>query len=257
MEIWIDSADIKEIHEVTSWGFIKGATTNPTLALKAGVTDYRDCYFYIAKALNPYPVSYQLTQLPPEHRPWEAEREGRDVYEQGNIVLVERHRCVNSVVIKVPVMANNEWCRIIRNLRRQDIPVNTTLVFSPEQALMAAEVGANYVSVFVGRVEDFEKTKLGLTRDDPTPDSVTKIIRKLLSDVHKMLCKNRYPTKLLVASVRTKEHMLMAAHLGAPIATVPFKVLETMSRDERGLSEAGYELFRQDALKIGTVSEKQ
>jgi transaldolase len=257
MELWIDSADVKEISQAKEWGFIKGATTNPTLALRAKVGDYKEHYFFIAKALNPCPVSYQLTKLPPDYFLWEAVLEGRDVYEEGNRILVERYKKGNNVVIKVPVMRDNLWCSVIRDLRRANIPVNTTLVFSCEQALMAAEVGANYVSVFVGRVEDFEKTRLGLKREDPTPASVTKTVQKLLADIHRILQKNHYPTKLLAASIRTKEHVLMAGELGAPIATVPFTVLEEMSRDERGLSEKGYELFRQDAIKIGAVKPRE
>jgi transaldolase len=257
MELWLDSADLKEISEAKDWGFIKGATTNPSLALRAKVGNYKEQYFFIAKALNPYPVSYQLTKLPPDYFLWEAVLEGHDVYEEGNRILVERHKAINNVVIKVPVMSENYWCRVIRDLRRANIPVNTTLVFSCEQALMAAEVGANYVSVFVGRIEDFEKTKLGLTREDPTPVSATSTVKKLLADIQRILQKNHYPTKLLVASIRTKQHVRMAAELGAPIVTVPFKVLEEMSRDERGLSENGYKLFRQDAIKIGTAKPRE
>lgn len=252
MEIWIDSAGLTELQNALSWRFIKGVTTNPTLALRAGWNDYYQCVSRVLHIAYPRPVSCQLSRLPPDFPIGEGFQEAMKFRKLGEEVIAELKeegqkiaRISNNAVIKVPVMETNEWCWLIRTLRDLHIPVNTTIVFSPEQVLLAAEADANYVSVFVGAIEDKLK-EAGLTQQE-----MDRHISALIERMLKILQKNRYKTKLLVASVRTKEHVVAAGELGVHVATVPFRILKDLS--VHPLSQFRFERFRQDARKIRTT----
>lgn len=266
MELWLDSMDMVELSEAIRRGRIRGVTTNPTLAKRAGIKtfkEYQERYLAIAGYAYPYPVSYQLTQLPPyRFSYWDALNEGCDMYKLGLLIAtygkvaadpIKALALPNNVLIKVPMMKQDpDMAQLfISQFRSRNIPVNATLVFNLLQAHLAADAGANYVSVFVGRVEDAKKKELGKSREDPTPEKVYGHIQWLLDSIQNMLVKYNYSSKLLVASVRSKLHVEMALKAGAPITTAPWSILKELSQDP--LTDAGYDMFSKDAESIGAV----
>ncbi len=266
MELWLDSMDIMDLSEAMRRQRVRGVTTNPTLAKRAGIKtyeEYQERYLAIARLIYPHPVSYQLTQLPPyRFSYWDALNEGFDMHKLGLLVAtcgkvavdpLDALTLPNNVVIKVPMMRQDpdmaQW--FISQFRSRNIPVNATLVFNLLQAHLAADAGANYVSVFVGRIEDARKKETGKTREDPTSDEIYRYIEKLLESIQNMLERYHYPAKLLVASVRSKRHVEIALKVGAPVLTAPWKVLQELSQDS--LTDAGYDMFSKDAESIGAV----
>lgn len=266
MELWLDSMDMMELSEAMRRQRIRGVTTNPTLAKRAGIKtlkEYQERYLAIARLAYPYPVSYQLTQLPPyRFSYWDALNEGCDMHRLGLLIAtygkvasdpMKALALPNNVLIKVPMMKQDpdmaQW--FISQFRSRNIPVNATLVFNLLQAHLAADAGANYVSVFVGRVEDEKKKQSGKTREDPTSREVYRHIEWLLDSIQNMLVKYNYPVKLLVASVRSKRHVEIALKVGAPVTTAPWNVLKELSQDS--LTDAGYDMFSKDTESIGAV----
>lgn len=163
MKIFIDTADLDEIKAACSWGIIDGATTNPSLIKKA--VDKRGGRVtmdeYIRKILEtvPGPVSLEVIALQAEGMAEQAK------------MLYKRFSPYGQVVVKIPVNPhmdekNRDYdgLRAIRHLSREGIPINATLVMTPEQALLAAKVGATYASPFAGRIDDRIREKMGLKR---------------------------------------------------------------------------------------------
>lgn len=268
MELWLDSAEISEINEVFTLARIKGVTTNPTLAKRAGVKtydEYRKNYLRIARSMysaGPYPTSYQLVKLPPVHSIWDTISEGLEIYASGLSMATEGTLfqnikkplgLLNNVVIKIPMMKQNsdmsQW--LIRQFKNHNIPINTTLVFNLFQAHLAADAGADYVSVFVGRIEDQELENRRVqkqNKNDAPTQEITDFIERFLEEIQNMLVKFSYPAKLLVGSVRHKQHVRSALKVGVPILTAPLKILKELSYDP--LTDTGYDLFQKDAPDI-------
>ncbi|MFW6196080.1 MAG: transaldolase family protein [Thermoplasmatota archaeon] len=169
MDIFVDTADIREIKEAESWGILDGVTTNPSLIKKAVESSDGDISLeeHIKEILKTVdgPVSLEVAGSTQEDMIREA------------TVLYEKFNPVNdNVVIKIPVNTsmeekddNFEGIKTIKSLSEIDIPVNCTLVMSPNQALMAAKAGAAYVSPFLGRVDDYIRKNIGLNRGDDYP----------------------------------------------------------------------------------------
>lgn len=216
MKIFIDTANIEEIREAGSWGIIDGVTTNPSL---------------VAKEKRPYEeVVREICGL--VSGPVSAETVGMDadtIVDEG-LRLAAIHE---QIAVKVPIM--KEGLKAIRRLAAEGVKVNTTLVFSPMQALLAAKAGAAFISPFVGRLDDV--SQFGM-------EGIEQIVT--------ILDNYDYPAEIIVASVRSPIHVLQSALMGAHIATVPFSVLEKLYRHP--LSDTGIEKFLADHKKIPTSS---
>jgi transaldolase len=209
MKIFLDTANVKEIREAHSWGILDGVTTNPTLVAKEG-RDFHEAVREICAVVAPGPVSAEVTGL-------EAAamiREGRELA-----------KLASNVVVKVPI--TKDGLKAIKALSSEGIRINTTLVFSPPQALLAAKAGAAYVSPFLGRLDDIGHIGMDLVRQIRT-----------IFDNYGMTC------EILAASIRNPVHVIEAAEAGADVATMPFGVLEGLLKHP--LTDIGIQRFLKD-----------
>ena len=213
MKLFIDSADIGQIKEAVSWGVISGVTTNPTLMMRANA-DYQKSIREICGIVNG-PVSAEVLSDNPKEMVEQAEK------------LAKIHKNVN---IKVPV--STEGLKAIKELSAKGIKTNCTLVFSANQALLAASAGATFVSPFVGRLDDI---------GEPGMKAAGEIIRVLRN--------GGFKAKVIVASIRNQGHVTESALLGADISTVPFGILKGMAC--HSLTDKGIASFKKDAEKAG------
>ena len=211
MKIFIDSADIGEIQEAADMGFLDGCTTNPSLLAKTG-RKIEEAIPKICEIVNG-PVSAEV--LATEYEP--MLKEGR--------FLAHLHK---NVVVKVPLTLDG--LKAVRTLRKEDIAVNVTLCFSPTQALLAAKVGATYISPFLGRVDDISGDGIELVRE----------IVHIYSSYD-------FPTQVLAASIRSPMHVLKAAELGAHCATMPLSVIRQLPKHP--LTDIGLSKFLSDARR--------
>ncbi len=213
MKLFIDTADIKEIEEAVDWGIISGATTNPTLVSVQGKVDFKSHIQRICDLVQG-PVSAEVISLDAENMLKEARE----------IATWSPH-----VVIKVPM--TSEGVKAAKVLSREGIKTNVTLVFSPNQAMLAALAGATYVSPFVGRLDDAGHDGMAVVAE------IVQIYRQY-----------GYKTQVLAASIRHPLHLVTAAKAGADVATVPYKVLKAMFKHP--LTDAGIERFLADWKKV-------
>lgn len=186
MRIFLDTASLAEIRELAD--LIDGVTTNPSLVAKEG-QPFRELLLEICSLVRG-PVSAEVTALDPDGMVREAR---------------ELAKVADNVVIKIPM--GKPGVRAVRRLSAEGIPTNMTLVFSATQALWAAKAGATYASPFVGRI------------DDRAGDGMA-----LVADILQIYDNYGFETEVIVGSVRHVRHVVEAALLGAPIATVPYKV---------------------------------
>jgi len=212
MKFFLDTANLDEILEVASWGMLDGVTTNPSLVSKE-----KEPFEILIKkicAAVPGPVSVEsVSTLAPD-----IVKESRELA-----------ALADNVVVKIPVCL--EGIKAIKVLSEEGIPVNTTLIFSPMQALLAAKAGAKYVSPFVGRLDDIGHDGL---------DIVDQIIT--IYNVY------GYDTEVIVASIRHPMHVVEAALMGADIATIPFSAFGKLIKHP--LTDIGMEKFLQDWDKV-------
>ena len=208
MKFYIDSADINEIREANKRGWVDGVTTNPSLIAKAG-RPFHETILDICKEVKG-PVSAEVVSL--EHK---------KMYEEGR-VLAKIH---DNVVVKIPM--TEEGLVAVRMLSSEGIRTNVTLVFSPLQALLVAKAGATMVSPFVGRLDDIALDGMSLI------EQIVKIFNNY-----------RFKTEVLVASVRHPIHITEAATQGAHSVTIPYKVMQQLSKHP--LTDRGIELFLKD-----------
>lgn len=192
MKLFIDSAITDEIREVNDWGVVCGVTTNPSLVAKSG-RDFKEVLTEITDIVDG-PISAEVISLESEEMVKEAEE------------LAKIHP---NIVIKVPM--TKEGLKAVKILSNKGIDTNVTLVFSANQALLAARAGATYVSPFIGRMDDIGNTGFDIIRD------IVDIF-----DIHGI------ETEVIAASIRHPMHVLESARLGAHIATIPHKVFEQM-----------------------------
>ncbi|WP_438316161.1 fructose-6-phosphate aldolase [Candidatus Caldatribacterium sp. SIUC1] len=212
MKCFIDTADVAEIREALSLGILDGVTTNPTLVAKTD-RPFKDVILEICR-LVPGPVSVEVVSTNAEG----MVREGRELASWAP-----------NIVVKVPLTP--EGLKAIRVLSREGIRVNTTLIFQPLQALLAAKAGAAYVSPFVGRLDD-----------------VAGYGMRLVADILEIFRHYGYTTEVIVASVRHPMHVLEAARLGAHIVTMPFAVM--MQVVKHPLTDVGLARFLEDWQKV-------
>jgi transaldolase len=209
MKIFIDSADIAEIKEAAGMGFLDGCTTNPSLLAKAG-RKIEQAIPEICEIVNG-PVSAEVIATEYEPMTEEARRLAR----------LHKH-----VVVKVPLVPDG--LKVVRALRKEDIRFNVTLCFSPTQALLAAKVGATFISPFLGRVDDVSEDGTNLLRQ------IVTIYRNY-----------DFPTQVLAASIRSAHHVARAAELGADCVTLPLSVIRQLPKHP--LTDVGLAKFLADA----------
>jgi len=214
MKFFLDTANIEEIKEGLALGMVDGVTTNPTLIAKEG-KPFAEVVKEIISMVNG-PVSLEILSMEVEG----MVDEGKKLASLGD-----------NVVIKIPLTA--EGLKATKILAEEGIRVNQTLIFSPLQALMAAKAGAQYVSPFVGRLDDIAHDGMALVEDILT-----------------IFDNYDFDTEVIVASIRHPRHVLEAAVMGAHIATIPFKVMKQLANHP--LTEKGIETFLADWKKVPT-----
>ena len=192
MKIFIDTANLEMIREINSWGILDGVTTNPSLIAKEG-TDTRTRVKEIAEIAD-VPISAEAMSLDAEG----MIKEGRE--------LASIHPNIN---VKLPMSI--PALKAAKALSGEGIDVNMTLIFSPQQALLAAKAGARYVSPFVGRLDD-----IGLYGTE------------ILAQIVNIFSNYGLDAEVIAASIRNPTHVLDAATMGCDIATIPYNVLQQM-----------------------------
>ena len=208
MKLFLDTASIEEIREINRWGVLGGVTTNPSLVAKESDDPARIWKEILTEVEGP--ISLETTEL-----------EVEPMYQQG----VELAQMAPNAVVKVPMTPNG--LSVGKRLTDEGTKVNVTLVFSPAQAILAAEIGAYIVSPFLGRL------------DDVAADGM---------DVLRNICRiyevQGYETNVLAASLRHPMHVVEAAEAGADIATMPFSVFTQLVKHP--LTDIGLDKFLQD-----------
>lgn len=208
MLFFLDSADIRQIEQGLEWGMVDGVTTNPSLIAKMGLP-YLPTVQKIAETV-PGPVSGEVLA---------EDYEG--MLEQGRRLA----DLAENVVVKIPLTVDG--LRAVRTLEEEDIPSNVTLCFTAVQALLAAKAGAAFISPFVGRLDDRGEDGMDLIEE------IVGIYDNFDAD-----------TQVLVASIRSVEHVRRSALLGADVATIPFGILEKLYEHE--LTDKGLAKFLAD-----------
>lgn len=214
MQFFVDSADLQAIKDLADTGMVDGVTTNPSLVAKSG-QDFKTLIAEICD-LVPGPVSAEVTALEADAMLKEAD---------------ELLAIADNVCIKVPLTWDG--LKATRQLADRGKKVNVTLCFSANQALLAAKAGAAYISPFVGRLDDIGADGMGLIAD----------IRQIYDNYPEL------ETEILVASVRSPEHMRAVALIGADVATLPPEVLRSLIAHP--LTDKGLDAFLADWKKTG------
>jgi transaldolase len=208
MKLFVDTASLDEIKEANSWGVIDGVTTNPSLVAKEGA-DLKTRIQEICSIVDG-PISAET-----------VEPEAPAMIEEGRR-LASWHENVH---VKVPM--TKEGMKALKVLSAEGIKTNVTLVFSLNQALLAAKNGATFVSIFLGRVDDIGGVGMETVRQCVDVFSIYG-----------------YESQVLAASIRSPLHVTQAAEAGADISTVPFKIIEQMFHHP--LTDIGIEKFLSD-----------
>lgn len=265
MKIYIDTADINEIREATSWGIVSGITTNPSLIKKA-----------FEKQKKHYPKMDEYIERifeEAEGKPVSLEVIGtnlEEMIEQGKILNEKFGGEDNHLVVKIPINpafdgregAKHDGLKAIKELDHYDIDVNATLTMTPEQGLLAAEAGARYVSPFAGRIDDLLKEKPYKKLADKNtyfpaegykPGKSVESINDngIVSGVNLVgetveMVKKYDNTEVIAASIRNPRQAREVALAEADIATIPFKVLDGMLYHEK--TEGGMKKFDEDVV---------
>jgi transaldolase len=212
MKLFLDTANVEQIREANDWGIIDGVTTNPSLIAKEGRI-FKDVVEEICSIVDG-PISAEVISLDAKG----MVKEGRE--------LAKIHENIN---IKVPMTA--EGLKAVKEFTARGINTNVTLIFSANQALLAAKAGATYVSPFVGRIDDTGHDGL-----------------QLVKDIVQIFMNYAFDTEIIVASTRNPIHVLESAKAGAHIATVPWNLLQQMVKHPQ--TDIGIEKFLADWEKV-------
>jgi len=208
MKFFIDTANLDEIKKGVEMGMVDGVTTNPSLIARES-KPFEEIVAEICKVVDG-PVSAEVVSLEAEGMLAEAK---------------ELAKIADNIVIKIPMIV--EGLKAVKKLTAEGIKTNVTLVFSCAQALLAAKAGATFVSPFVGRLDDI---------GTPSMD--------LISDIATVYDNYGYQSEIIVASVRSPQHVMDAALIGADIATIPLKVITQLAKHP--LTDIGMEQFLAD-----------
>ena len=212
MKLFLDTANVEQIREANDWGIIDGVTTNPSLIAKEG-RNFKEVVEEICSIVDG-PISAEVISLDAKG----MVKEGRE--------LAKIHENIN---IKVPMTA--EGLKAVKEFTARGINTNVTLIFSANQALLAAKAGATYVSPFVGRIDDTGHDGL-----------------KLVQDIVQIYMNYAFDTEIIVASTRNPIHVLESAKAGAHIATVPWNLLQQMVKHPQ--TDIGIAKFLADWEKV-------
>lgn len=212
MRLFIDTANVEHIREINDWGVVEGVTTNPSLACKEN-RNYRDCIAEIASIVSG-PISAEAVSLEAEGMVAEAR---------------ELAAIADNVNVKVPMCP--EGLKAISILSKEDIKTNCTLIFSANQALLAASAGATFVSPFLGRLDDIGNDGM-----------------RVLAEIVEIYEYYGLLTEVISASLRHPQHVIGSALAGAHIATIPYAVFKQMAAHP--LTDIGIDRFLADWEKI-------
>ena len=212
MKIFIDTANINEIKKANEWGVIDGVTTNPTLVAREG-KDFKALIDEILSIVAG-PISVEVISIDTEGMVKEA---------------LEISQWSKNVVVKIPMIP--EGLKAIKILNDNGVKTNATLIFSVNQAILAAKAGASYVSPFIGRLDDLGQDGMQMVRD--------------LVGIYNLY---DIKTEIIVASIRHPLHVIETAKTGAHVATIPFGVIENMFKHP--LTDIGLESFLKDWEKV-------
>jgi transaldolase len=209
MKFFVDTANLDEIREAADMGVLDGVTTNPSLVKEEGNVDFHEHVFRICEIVDG-DVSAEVTATDFDGMMDEA----RSLYQ-----------IHDNVVVKIPLI--KEGIKALRALDEEDIRTNCTLCFSPTQALLAAKAGADYISPFIGRI------------DDISSDGMT-----LIEEIVQIYDNYGFDTEILAASIRHPTHVKRAALAGADVATMPFETLTKLL--DHPLTDSGLQRFLDD-----------
>jgi len=209
MKFFVDTANLEDIREAAGMGVLDGVTTNPSLVKAEGNVDFRERVLEICQVVGG-DVSAEVTATEFDGMMEEAR------------ALTQIH---DNVVVKIPLI--KAGIKALRALGEEGIKTNCTLCFSPTQALLAAKAGADYISPFIGRI------------DDISSDGMT-----LIEEIRQIYDNYGFETEILAASIRHPTHVKRAALAGADVATMPFSVLTKLL--EHPLTDRGLERFLED-----------
>jgi len=212
MEFFIDTAKVDEIKEAQSWGIVDGVTTNPTKLAQAG-RPFMEVVKEICQ-MTDGPVSVEVVSTQADQILEEARK------------LASLHE---NIVVKVPLI--KEGIKAVKILSDEGIKTNVTLNFSPSQALLAAKVGATYISPFVGRLDEISQNGMELAQQ----------IKTIYDNYG-------FKTKIIVAAARHPLHVLEAALIGADVTTMTFDIMESLFKHP--LTDIGLEMFLNDWKKV-------
>jgi transaldolase len=213
MKFFIDTANIDEIKKANALGMVDGVTTNPSLVAKEG-REFKGLIKEICDIVDG-PVSAEVVST-------DAEGMVKEARELANLA--------DNIVVKIPML--EEGLKAVKILAQEGINTNVTLCFSAIQALMAAKAGAAYISPFVGRLDD-----------------IGHVGMELVEEIITIYDNYGFETEVIVASIRNPIHVLDAALMGADIATIPFKVIQQLTKHP--LTDIGVEKFLADWKKQG------
>ena len=213
MKFFVDTGDFKEIEELSQTGLLDGVTTNPSLVAKAG-RDFKELIGDICKVVKG-PVSAEV-----------AATDYEGMMAEGHVLA----KIADNVAVKVPLTMDG--LRACKNFTSEGIKVNVTLCFTPNQALLAAKVGATYISPFLGRLDDINLDGMELIRQ----------IRTIYDNY-------AFSTEILAASIRTVNHVTEAALAGSDVATMPPAVIRKLA--DHPLTTSGLAAFVKDWQATG------
>ena len=214
MRFFIDTANVEEIRKANDMGVICGVTTNPSLIAKEG-RDFNEDIKEITSIVDG-PISGEVKATTTDAEGMIAE--GREIA-----------KIHPNMVVKIPMTA--EGLKAVKVLSTEGVKTNVTLIFTANQALLAARAGASYVSPFLGRLDD-----------------ISVVGAELVEEIVEMFAVSGIETQVIAASIRNPIHVTECALAGADIATVPYKVIEQMTHHP--LTDAGIEKFQADYKKV-------
>jgi len=213
MKIFVDSADLDEIKELASWGIVDGVTTNPTLLKKSG-RSFKEVIEEIFTLVDG-PISLEVI----------SEDARRMVQDANDIIGKVSKKYQKNVAIKIPM--TSEGLKAVKTLSNEGIQTNVTLIFSANQAFLAAKAGATFVSPFIGRLDDIGQEGM-----------------QIIEEIVTIFENYAFNTEIIVASIRHPIHVIDSALLGAHIATVPPKIIRQMVK--HSLTDVGIKQFLDD-----------
>jgi transaldolase len=209
VKLFVDTGDVAEVQKAAEWGIIDGVTTNPTLIAKAE-RGFKETVLEICSLVPGGDISAEVVATKFDEMLREA---------------LEISSWHEQIVVKVPLIPDG--VKLVGELTKRGIRTNVTLVFTLSQALLAAKAGATYISNFVGRV------------DDISGDGMLAVVETVA-----MLANYGYDSEVIVASVRHPGHVVASINAGAHVATMPFKIMESLFKHP--LTDSGLERFLSD-----------